>query len=254
MKRLGLVAALLLGSIIGTVNPMSTNFSDGHLCIQSNRKKAVKDYILKRISHVGWLKVFHKEGKKYLYGGSAFPVKCVKREDGKFYVFYVTAKHIITTDRKNLIFEITSNFDRKHGIGYQTHRIYRNVEVIAHALNDDVAVLRAVSDEKIPSFSLCKKQLSPLEEIYVAGYPGAVNLWVSEGLTVGPWNHGNDKHWKMTAFVWLGKSGGPVISKETGKVIGIVLGIAHDRGTLMLGATIMTPMSEVYEFVNKFIK
>lgn len=252
MKRLCLFATLMLGSIIGANLQPTSDFLEVHVSTISTRENVVKQHILERISHVSLIKFFTKKTHYYLGGATVFPVKCVK-VGTKFETYYLGAAHTTRRDWTTVDAEIVSNYSKKYGVGFQIHRIYRDVKFCERMLNDDISLVKVVTDEKIPIFSLEKREPRILESIYSVGYPGNVNLFVTDGIVSGPWYIDNKKNWKMSAPIWFGKSGGPVISKHTGKVIGLVVGMIRDGTTSLPNFTIFAPMSQAYDWLEKLL-
>jgi len=87
----------------------------------------------------------------------------------------------------------------------------------------DYAVLELV-DAKFKNFySIAKSEdLAKInDKVFVIGYPGGTFCSSSGEITNTSW-HENEEFLQLWAAVWPGNSGGPVIHKESGKVIGIL--------------------------------
>ena len=150
--------------------------------------------------------------------GSAVPFLCEKREKDGFSIYLLTAKHL-TYKSKNLKIEF---FMHKTREGYLFKRdptyMFDNVSVVAEHPEKDIAIIKLVSDVKLPVLELSDREPQCMEKVFASGCPLGTSLVVTEGRIM---TRSVLSGWMATAPIVPGNSGGAVISKKTRKLLGI---------------------------------
>lgn len=119
---------------------------------------------------------------------------------------------------------VTLNFDKIKLEGYSS--LKANVIYLPEDPNDDYAIIKLVKKVDIEPLQVAGKIDDPdtyNPEVIIIGYPGGENSQTYDNLNaVRNYTLEDDPTVFMTNEIYQGMSGGPVIHKKSGEVIGIV--------------------------------
>ena len=158
--------------------------------------------------------------------GSAVLVDVVKKTDHHELLF-MTAKHVVK--EPNGAYPTVQFFDYTSYYGKELPV----VKIIHHPDGLDLSILVVHSTREYYPILFSKSPLIPLIEVMAIGYPADVGLVTSLGLLSNPesrHDNGVVRYWICTAATYFGGSGGAVVERESGNLIGIVLMIGYDEG------------------------
>jgi hypothetical protein len=150
--------------------------------------------------------------------GTGFPIATQQLEDGSWQTFYITASHVVEGET-TLLGEYFTN--GKEILNVVTHRTELFVERTNEVL--DYALLSGREPNQGYCYKLADRLPDFMEEVYAVGSPMGEPTIITDGHVIRPYD---DRTWVVTAPIVFGNSGGPVISKRTGEVVGITIAVA----------------------------
>ena len=130
--------------------------------------------------------------------GTAFPVECTLRPDGRFDVVFMTAAHVTK--------------------GAKFYVIHQGPDTLAGDLKArhpslDAALLTFVSHHEVEPFPIATEELQLGDPVSCPSYQGSTHHWTTHGYA--------SARDRVTAPVIPGASGAPVLN-ASGEVVGIV--------------------------------
>ena len=183
--------------------------------------------------------------------GTIFPVHIRETRKEQYIVYCLTAAHVV----EGVIPERAEFYSvpEKHWeISNLPTLVLTSIKVLYMDRELDVALLKVVSPKFMPVLDISDRLPKFREKILAAGCPFGEPLVVTEGTAQR--KSAIPDRWVATAQVLPGNSGGPVISSQTGKVLGITTGVfALNNGFSMSYIPYMHEFVPSYLFYEKII-
>lgn len=136
----------------------------------------------------------------------------------------LTARHCVVDDDDEVIDEITLNFDKVKEAGYDN--LKASVVYLPNDKKDDFAILKLEKPVDIEPLKISSQIADPSlynPDVKIIGYPAIVNTQsIDNKNSVINYDLQEDSTLFIIDEIFVGYSGGPVIDKNTGEVIGIV--------------------------------
>tara|TARA_Y100000034_G_C6779799_1_gene348442 strand:+ start:108 stop:866 length:759 start_codon:yes stop_codon:yes gene_type:complete len=183
--------------------------------------------------------------------GTIFPIHIRETRKEHYVVYCLTAAHVVEDVIPERA-EFYSIPEKNWGISNLPTLVLTSIKVLYVDSELDVALLKVVSPKFMPVLDISDRPPKFREKILAAGCPFGEPLVVTEG-TAQRKSTIPDR-WMATAQVLPGNSGGPVISAQTGKVLGITTGVfALNNGFSMSYIPYMHEFVPSYLFYEKII-
>ena len=221
---------------LGGLITLAGVFGPGELFIED---PISKKEIFQKISNVSLLDV-----PDLCRSGSCVPIKCQK-DKKEWKVVWLSSFHIL--QYKNKDGKIVAYKDNLSILSEKNIK-YTDVKLIATLPKMDLIMVSGKVKEPVKVFEIDFTKPGPLADVYAAGYPFGKTLWVTEGVVTGSLSKGN---YKISSPVISGKSGGAIVDKVNGKLIGVIKGVIQNNNKLYPDFSIMVPLYTFKLWINK---
>lgn len=170
--------------------------------------------------------------------GTGFLVSSTKQKNNKYKIKIITALHVITRTGRATLVEVFSG-------GKMICRT-RKIKTLRTNTELDTAVLEIETENDYPVLKLSDKPPKIGQKILSFGCSAGVIPIFTEGLVCRPAVGFHRKYaWITSANVWGGTSGGPIVDKLTGEVVGITSAMIVAQYL-----SIHVPVSHVHIFID----
>ena len=221
------------------------------------KSKGVKQSYIHRIAQKEKVQLIAESISKSFLVESVDIARGIEETGSAFCVapnYFLTCAHVVEKYDKNDIPSV-NNFGKTRKIRLVQGERFYNAEVVAYKLEWDIAILKA--DIEAEPFAISSSTMVG-QDIIAVGSPIGFENNVSEGIigSVGRDVYsyaGAPEYMFVDASIHPGNSGGAIIDKENGSVIGLVTLIVSQEGLYGLNAALPSNYIEDFLKSNKII-